>query len=169
MQFTAELVALLGLSGDAVQSIMGRAVVRGLDRRGAAPINHIGSDQKSFGKGHDSITVLTQAALPILGHRAKGALDRKGMGVQGISLVLEARVSDECQGLLQAVVWMGSALPPSADRLQPPSTKELKKGTYDTGFLTRRMGWDSIPRASFAAAGFQGRRSPSGDCRSVCA
>ena len=38
---------------------MDRAVERGLDRRGATPIKHLGIDEKSFGKGHDYITVLT--------------------------------------------------------------------------------------------------------------
>jgi transposase len=51
--------ALLGLSWDAAQTIMDRAVERGLERREANPIPHIGIDDKSFGKGHDYITVLT--------------------------------------------------------------------------------------------------------------
>jgi hypothetical protein len=34
-------------------------VERGLERREANPIPHIGIDDKSFGKGHDYITVLT--------------------------------------------------------------------------------------------------------------
>ena len=51
--------ALLGLSWDAVQTIMDRAVARGLERREATPIKHIGIDAKSFGRGQDSITVLT--------------------------------------------------------------------------------------------------------------
>jgi transposase len=51
--------ALLGLSWDAAQTIMDRAVERGLERREANPILHVGIDEKSFGKGHDYITVLT--------------------------------------------------------------------------------------------------------------
>jgi transposase len=51
--------ALLGLSWDAVQSIMDRAVARGLERREATRMPHLGIDEKSFGKGHDYITVLT--------------------------------------------------------------------------------------------------------------
>jgi hypothetical protein len=43
--------ALLGLSWDAVQTIMDRAVARGLERREATPIKHIGIDEKSFGRG----------------------------------------------------------------------------------------------------------------------
>lgn len=50
---------LLGLSWDGVQAILDRAVVRGLARRQAGPIHHLGLDEKSFGKGHDYITVLT--------------------------------------------------------------------------------------------------------------
>lgn len=51
--------ALLGLSWNGVQTIMDRAVARGLARRDAAPVPHLGLDEKSFGKGQDYITVLT--------------------------------------------------------------------------------------------------------------
>ena len=51
--------ALLGLSWDAVQSIMDRAVARGLERRQTTHIPHLGIDEKSFKRGHDYITVLT--------------------------------------------------------------------------------------------------------------
>ena len=51
--------ALLGLSWDGLQTIMNRAVERGLARRDAKPIPHLGLDEKSFGTGHDYITVLT--------------------------------------------------------------------------------------------------------------
>jgi transposase len=51
--------SLLGLSWDAAQTIMDRAVERGLERREATPIRHVGIDEKSFGKGHDYVTVLT--------------------------------------------------------------------------------------------------------------
>ena len=57
---TAKAVAaLLGFSRDAAQTIMNRALERGLERREANPIPHIGIDEKGFGKGHDYITVLT--------------------------------------------------------------------------------------------------------------
>jgi len=39
--------------------IMDRPVERGLERREATPICNVGTDEKSFGKGHDYITVLT--------------------------------------------------------------------------------------------------------------
>ena len=50
--------SVLGLSWAAAQTIMDRAVERGLERREAAPIPHVGIDEKSFGRGHDYITVL---------------------------------------------------------------------------------------------------------------
>lgn len=51
--------ALLGLTWECVQRIMDRAVERGLERREATPIKHVGIDEKSFGRGQDYITVLT--------------------------------------------------------------------------------------------------------------
>lgn len=50
---------LLGLSWAAAHGIMKRAVDRGLERRTAEPIANIGMDEKSFGKGHDYISVMT--------------------------------------------------------------------------------------------------------------
>jgi transposase len=38
---------------------MDRAVERGLHRRDDSPVPHLGLDEKSFGRGHDYITVLT--------------------------------------------------------------------------------------------------------------
>ena len=42
---------LLGLSWDAMHSIIERAVEHGLDRRSLDNIEHVGVDEKSFGKG----------------------------------------------------------------------------------------------------------------------
>ena len=50
---------LLGLNWAAAHGIMKRAVDRGLERRTAEPMAHIGMDEKSFGKGHDYISVMT--------------------------------------------------------------------------------------------------------------
>jgi transposase len=50
---------MLNLPWDAVQTIMDRAVARGLVRREATVVAHVGLDEKSFGKGQDYITVLT--------------------------------------------------------------------------------------------------------------
>ncbi len=48
----------LGLSWDEVHGIMDRAVKRGLARREAEPIPHLGVDEKAFRKGHKYMTVV---------------------------------------------------------------------------------------------------------------
>jgi transposase len=54
-----QAAALLDLSWDAVYHLMGRAVARGLKRRQLDSIRHVGMDEKSFGRGHRYISVLT--------------------------------------------------------------------------------------------------------------
>jgi transposase len=51
--------ALLGLSWDAMHAIIERAVARGLERRSLDDIQHVGMDEKSFGKGHDYVSIMT--------------------------------------------------------------------------------------------------------------
>ena len=48
----------LGLSWDEVHGIMDRAVRRGLARRQAEPVPHLGVDEKAFRKGHKYMTVV---------------------------------------------------------------------------------------------------------------
>ena len=48
----------LGLSWDEVHGIMERAVWRGLQRRQAEPVPHLGVDEKAFRKGHKYMTVV---------------------------------------------------------------------------------------------------------------
>lgn len=49
---------LLGLSWDSAQSIMKRAVERGLERRDTCEAERVGIDEKSFLRGHSYITLL---------------------------------------------------------------------------------------------------------------
>ena len=48
----------LGLSWDEIHGIMERAVRRGLQRRQAEPVRHLGVDEKAFRKGHKYMTVV---------------------------------------------------------------------------------------------------------------
>lgn len=48
----------LRLSWDEVHGIMERAVRRGLQRRKAEPVSHLGVDEKAFRKGHKYMTVV---------------------------------------------------------------------------------------------------------------
>lgn len=50
---------LIGLSWDQAHAIMRRAVERGLAQRKLAGLRHVGLDEKSFGKGQDYVTTLT--------------------------------------------------------------------------------------------------------------
>jgi transposase len=50
---------LLRLHWDSAQEIMNRAVERGLERRSVDEVFHVGLDEKSFGKGQNYISVLT--------------------------------------------------------------------------------------------------------------
>jgi transposase len=50
---------LLRLDWDGVQRIMQRAVERGLGRRSVEALTHVGLDEKSFGKGHDYVSLMT--------------------------------------------------------------------------------------------------------------
>jgi len=50
---------LLGIDWSTAQVIMQRAVTRGLERRSVDDVTHVGNDEKSFGKGQDYVTVMT--------------------------------------------------------------------------------------------------------------
>jgi transposase len=56
---TTAVARLLGLSWNAVDGIMQRAVKRGLARRKQEMIRHIGVDETSFQKRHEYVTVVT--------------------------------------------------------------------------------------------------------------
>lgn len=56
---------LLGLNWESVHALIERAVERGLDRRTVQSVRHVGMDEKSFGKGHDYVSIITD----LDGHR----------------------------------------------------------------------------------------------------
>ena len=50
---------MLSIDWSNAQVIMQRAVTRGLERRSVDEVTHVGIDEKSFGKGQDYVTVMT--------------------------------------------------------------------------------------------------------------
>lgn len=70
---------LTELSWDQVDRIMERAVARGLDRRSLQDLTDLGLDEKSFGKGHDYVSVLHDVAgrrvLEVVPERTRKAAD----------------------------------------------------------------------------------------------
>ena len=53
---------LLGLSWDSAHTIMERAVERGLARRQVDHVTQVGIDEKSFGRGQDYVSIMTDLA-----------------------------------------------------------------------------------------------------------
>lgn len=78
---------LLGLSWHQVNEIRKRAVERGLDRRGEDKVEYVGLDEKSFGKHHDYISVLTDLSG---GRVLEVARERKEESAQGLLQTLSA-------------------------------------------------------------------------------
>lgn len=73
------VAAQLGLSWDEVHAILARAVERGLERRQAEPIPHLGVDEKSFRKRHRYLTLMNDLdrhrVLYVAEGRRKQSLD----------------------------------------------------------------------------------------------
>jgi len=57
---------LLGVSDDRMCGIMHAAVTRGMERRDLSNVRKISLDEKSYGKGHQYITVLTESSTGIV-------------------------------------------------------------------------------------------------------
>jgi transposase len=72
--------ALLGLDWDSVHRILERAVERGLTRRSLDEVRHVGIDEKSFRRGHDYLSLLTDLSgarvLEVSEGRDQEAADR---------------------------------------------------------------------------------------------
>ena len=70
---------LLALSWDEIHGILERAVQRGLARRGAEPVAHLGVDEKSFRKRHRYVTIVNDLDRPrvlfVAEGRRKASLD----------------------------------------------------------------------------------------------
>lgn len=70
---------ILGLSWDQIQLILKLSVERGLSRRKLNDLTYVGLDEKSFGKGHDYISVLTDLekarVLDVVQGRAQEEVD----------------------------------------------------------------------------------------------
>jgi transposase len=70
----------LGLSWDEIHGIMDRAVRRGLQRRQAEPVRHLGVDEKAFRKGHKYLTLVNDLTR---GRVLYVAEDRKQASLDG--------------------------------------------------------------------------------------
>lgn len=90
------MAELLRLSWDQVQAIMQRAVERGLERRQAEPVPHIGVDQKSSRQRQRYFTLVNDLERKYLLYAAEG---RRRQSLDGFWPTL----SDEQRREIQAV------------------------------------------------------------------
>lgn len=134
--------ALLGLSWDALQTIMDRAVERGLARREATPIPHLGLDEKSFGRGHDYITVLTDIdgsrVLDVAPERTQAAAET----------VLQTLTDEQRQGVRAVAADMLPAYA-QAVAVQTPAAELVHDKFHVAKHLTEAV--DQVRRAEHKA------------------
>lgn len=71
---------VLGTSWDEVWGVLQRAVARGQARKAAAPVTHVGVDEKAFRKGHSYMTVVCDLNRATVEHVAD---DRKSESLAG--------------------------------------------------------------------------------------
>jgi transposase len=85
----------LGVSWNAIDGIMQRAVKRGLARRKRTPSRHIGVDETSFRKGHDYVTVVSdgKTVLHVADERKQASLDAYYAGLSEAERVAIESVS----------------------------------------------------------------------------
>lgn len=77
----SQAAELLGLHWDSVQRILERAVARGLARRSTEGLLYVGLDEKSFGRGQDYVSLMTD----LLGHRVLEVVEGRDTG-QAVAL-----------------------------------------------------------------------------------
>jgi transposase len=77
----------LKLSWDEIHGIMSRAVKRGLERRKAETVSHLGVDEKAFRKGHQYLTIVNDM---VRGRVLYVAEDRKQSSLDGFWKTLRA-------------------------------------------------------------------------------
>jgi transposase len=90
------VAARMGLTWDEVHGIMERAVKRGLARRQADGVTHLGVDEKAFRKGHRYVTVVTDLDRGRVLYVAK---DRKQSSLDGFWGTITAEQRDGIQAV----------------------------------------------------------------------
>lgn len=130
----------LGLSWDEVHGIMERAVRRGLARREAEPIPHVGVDEKAFRKGHRYLTLVNDLDR---GRVLYVAEDRKQSSLDGFWPTL----TEEQKNSIQAValdMWE-----PYVNSVREHVPRAEEKIVYDKFHIVQHLGdaVDQVRRA----------------------
>lgn len=107
---------LLGLSWQQTDEIRTRAVKRGLERRDNEPIKRLGIDEKSFGKHHDYLSVMTDLDQ---GRVLEVVPERKQEAAEELLLTLSAQ---QRHGVLAVAMDMWPAFMNAAAKHLPEAT-----------------------------------------------
>jgi transposase len=127
----AAVAQRLDLSWDQVHAIMQRAVERGLARRQAEPLPHVGVDEKAFCRGHSYATVVTDLDRGCVLYVAP---DRKQASLDGFWKTLSA----EQLASIQAValdMWE-----PYEQSIRQHVPQADQKMVYDKFHVARHLG-----------------------------
>jgi transposase len=126
----------LGLSWDEIHSIQERAVQRGLARRQAEPIAHLGVDEKAFRKGHKYLTLVNDLTrnrvLYVAEDREQSSLDE----FWG-TITIEQRDSIEAVAM---DMW-----DPYVESVRQHLTEAEKKIVFDKFHIAQHLG-DAVDR-----------------------
>jgi len=125
------VAGLLGLSWDEMHGIMERAVKRGLERREADPVTHIGVDEKAFRKGHKYVTLVNDLKRSRVLYVAQ---DRKQSSLDGFW----ATLTKEQIGAIEAVAMDMWNLYVASVRLHLPGADS--KIVYDKFHIAQHLG-----------------------------
>jgi transposase len=154
---------LTELSWDQVDRIMARAVARGLERRSLQDLTHLGLDEKSFGKGHDYVSVMHDVVgrrvLEVVPERTRKAADMLWAGIpaaqrQGVAAVavdmwepyLEAtRAAVPQAAIVHDKFHCAKELNKAVDLVRRREQRELKRAGDETLVKTKYL-WLKNPQ-----------------------
>jgi transposase len=91
-----EVAAMMNLDWDTVDRIMKAAVARGLERRKAEPVKHLGIDEKAFRRGHHYASLLNDLDSDRLWDMVEGRTTENACELMGT-------LSDEQKAAVEAV------------------------------------------------------------------
>jgi transposase len=109
----SKAAALIGLSWDTVHEIMARAVKRGLAKRDTEDVAYLGIDEKSFGKGQDYVSVMTDVS----GSRVLDVVP--GRDEESVEKLWETLTPDQIQKVKAVAIDMWQAFENSVKKQAP--------------------------------------------------
>jgi len=145
---------LLGLSWQQADDIRTRAVKRGIERRGEEPLERIGLDEKSFGKHHDYISLLTDLDQ---GRVLEVVAERKQHSADELLLTLSAQ---QREGIMAVAMDMWPAFMSATARHLPEATI-----VHDKFHIAKHLGQavDAVRKSENKALLEQGDKSLVGE------